>query len=146
MDMEYFKKNDILNDIEGKKVRDYYKVPAQKDFEVLYAVKDPLDESVIISLSREKKWSPFSERGRLHLGYFRHGEPFPYIVTVSDMDYDTEAAEKELITMAEADKDFKSMMKRGLRFDIEDYLSHLDTVPYIIPEKHDLKKIADMAA
>lgn len=143
-DIETFKENNIIDTEGAKPVRDYYKKDCMKQFKLLYVIKSPDKKWSLISVAEDLKWSPYSERGRLVIGYFREGEGFPRIMDVSDIDYNEPAAEAELVDMAVEDDEFAQMIKDGSYYRAEDYLANLDEVPYIILSRHDLKHVAEL--
>lgn len=143
-DIAYFMGNNIIDTEDAKVVRDYYKQDCMKQFKLIYVVKSPDKKYAYISVAKDLKWSPYSEKGRLAIGYFREGEGYPSIMNISDIDYNEDAAEAELVNMAKEDKELEEIIENGSYYKVEEYIANLSKVPYIIVKKHDLSHIAQL--
>lgn len=141
-DIAYFMENNIIDTEDAKAVRDYYKQGCMKQFKLMYVAKSPDKKYAYISVAKDLKWSPYSGRGRLAIGYFREGEGFPSITNISDIDYNEATAEAELVNMAMEDEVLEEMIENGSYYKVEEYIANLSEVPYIIVKRHDLSHVA----
>lgn len=143
-DIAYFIGNNIIDTEDAKVVRDYYKQDCMKQFKLIYVVKSPDKKYAYISIAKDLKWVPYSERGKLAIGYFREGEGSPSITNISDIDYNEAAAEAELVNMAMEDEAFRKMIENGSYYKVEEYIANLSKAPYIIVKKHNLSHVAQL--
>lgn len=143
-DIAYFMENNIIETEDAKVVRDYYKQACLKQFKLIYVVKSPDKKYAYISVAKDLKWSPYSEKGRLAIGYFKEGEGYPSVMNISDIDYNKDVAEAELVNMAMEDKELEEIIENGSYYKVEEYIANLSKVPYIIVRKHDLSHVTKL--
>lgn len=146
LDLKYFKEHGIDKDYSetSSRIWSYYKNQTQKDFKLLAAAPYPGDEYEYVSIAEYRKWSPYSDRGRIIVGYWKPGEPDPCRLSVSDLDYDEAEADRTVIKLCMDNDELKQAVQSHSFYKMENIFADMNNVPYIIAHRVNFDRVVPL--